>query len=103
MSLPTFTSATRQLKRRLGARADTSAKGRWAASFDSSKISFLPAAVVTPRKEADIGVVLELANKHRVPVTVRGRGTTLMGSAADRKSTRLNSSHLRLSRMPSSA
>jgi glycolate oxidase len=38
--------------------------------------------VITPRKEVDVGVVLTLANKHRVPVTVRGRGTTLMGSAA---------------------
>ena len=77
-----FTSATRKLKRRLGATVDTSHAGRWAASFDSSKISFLPAAVITPRQEAEIGPVLELANRHRVPVTVRGRGTTLMGSAA---------------------
>ncbi len=77
-----FATVTRQLKKRLGARVDTSEKARWAASFDSSKISFLPEAVVTPRVEAEIGVVLELANKHRVPVTVRGRGTTLMGSAA---------------------
>ncbi len=74
--------ATRQLKRRLGARVDLSAAGCWAASFDSSKISFLPVAVITPRVEAEIGVVLILANKYRVPVTVRGRGTTLMGSAA---------------------
>ena len=75
-------TATRQLKRRLGARVDTSEQGCWAASFDSSKISFLPVAVITPRAEKDIGPVLELANQHRVPVTVRGRGTTLMGSAA---------------------
>ncbi len=74
--------ATAALKRKLGKSVDTSAVGRWAASFDSSKISFLPEAVITPRREADIGVVLELANTHRVPVTVRGRGTTLMGSAA---------------------
>ncbi len=73
---------TAALKRRLGARVDTSDKGRWAASFDGSKISFLPDAVITPRREEDIGVVLALANQHRVPVTVRGRGTTLMGSAA---------------------
>jgi glycolate oxidase len=73
---------TASLKRRLGACVDTTDRGRWAASFDSSKISFLPDAVITPRQEADIGVVLELANQHRVPVTVRGRGTTLMGSAA---------------------
>jgi glycolate oxidase len=76
------TAATRQLKRRLGARVDTTPEGCWAASFDSSKISFLPVAVITPRAEADVGVVLTLANKYRVPVTVRGRGTTLMGSAA---------------------
>lgn len=75
-------TVTRQLRKRLGACVDTTEKGRWAASFDSSKISFMPDAVITPRREADIGIVLELANKHRVPVTVRGRGTTLMGSAA---------------------
>ena len=74
--------ATAALKRRLGARVDLSPDGRWAASFDSSKISFLPEAVITPAKESDVGLVLELANKYRVPVTVRGRGTTLMGSAA---------------------
>jgi glycolate oxidase len=75
-------AATRQLRKHLGRRVDTSAAGCWAASFDSSKISFLPDAVITPRAEQDIGVVLELANQHRIPVTVRGRGTTLMGSAA---------------------
>ncbi|MDP2137515.1 MAG: FAD-linked oxidase C-terminal domain-containing protein [Candidatus Didemnitutus sp.] len=75
-------TATRQLKRRLGASVDTSAPGCWAASFDSSKVSFLPVAVITPRAEQEIGTVLRLANRHRVPVTVRGRGTTLMGSAA---------------------
>lgn len=82
MSAKLHASATAALKRRLGGRVDTSKKGRWAASFDSSKISFLPEAVITPKAEMDVGVVLELANKHRVPVTVRGRGTTLMGSAA---------------------
>ncbi len=82
MSGKLHASATTALKRRLGARVDVSEKGRWAASFDSSKISFLPEAVITPRAEAEVGVVLALANKHRVPVTVRGRGTTLMGSAA---------------------
>ncbi len=81
--MPSFRSATLQLKRRLGARVvATGDAARFAASFDSSKISFLPAAVIKPRKEADIGVALALAHQHRVPVTVRGRGTTLMGSAA---------------------
>jgi len=80
--MKTFAAATASLKRRLGKCVDTSPQGRWQASFDGSKISFLPAAVITPAKEAEIGVVLALANRHRVPVTVRGRGTTLMGSAA---------------------
>jgi glycolate oxidase len=37
--------------------------------------------VVRVRREADVGVVLELANQHGVPVTARGRGTTLTGAA----------------------
>ncbi|MEY2881831.1 MAG: hypothetical protein RLZZ15_4211, partial [Verrucomicrobiota bacterium] len=74
--------ATSSLKRRLGARTvRTDDAARHAASFDSSKIPFLPEAVIHPRKEADIGVVLALANKFRVPVTTRGRGTTLTGAA----------------------
>jgi glycolate oxidase len=78
-----FAAATRSLQRRLGARVvATDDASRFAASFDSSKISFVPDAVIKPRRVEQIGAVLELANRHRVPVTVRGRGTTLMGSAA---------------------
>jgi glycolate oxidase len=76
-------SATAQLRRRLGAslvRTDKAAC--YEASFDSSKLSFLPDAVIAPRNEKDLAVVLELANAHRVPVTVRGRGTSLTGSAS---------------------
>ncbi len=78
-----FPDATRRLRRRLGPRVvATDPATCFAASYDSSKISFLPEAVIKPRDEAAIGVALELANLHGVPVTVRGRGTTLMGSAA---------------------
>ncbi|HTO03911.1 MAG TPA: FAD-linked oxidase C-terminal domain-containing protein [Opitutus sp.] len=78
-----FPEATQRLRRRLGARVVATDKAAcFAASFDSSKISFMPEAVIKPRREADIGVALQLANEHHVPVTVRGRGTTLMGSAA---------------------
>jgi glycolate oxidase len=51
------------------------------ASFDSAKIPFRPEAVVRARQEAHVGVVLALANRHGVPVTTRGRGTTLTGAA----------------------
>lgn len=77
------TRATAALKRRLGATVvKTDERARFKASFDSSKLSFPISAVVVPRKEADIGVVLTLANKHGVPVTVRGGGTSLTGSAS---------------------
>jgi glycolate oxidase len=76
-------SATTQLRRRLGARVvRTDKAARYDASFDSSKLSFLPDAVIAPRNEKDLAVVLALANAHRVPVTVRGRGTSLTGSAS---------------------
>ncbi len=52
------------------------------ASFDSSKIAFPVAAAVFPRNRADLAKVLALANRARVPVTVRGRGTSLTGSAS---------------------
>ena len=78
-----FPDATRRLRRRLGSRiVFTDKETCFAASFDSSKISFMPEAVIKPRREEEIGTVLELANASKVPVTVRGRGTTLMGSAA---------------------
>jgi len=79
--MATLAAATNELVRRLGAVVRTGRRARWKASFDSSKLSFLPAAVIRPRQGADVGVVLALANRHRIPVTVRGRGTSLTGSA----------------------
>src|SRR5437016_557866 len=81
--MKSFASSTALLKRKLGARVvRTDDESCRAASFDSSKLPFLPVAVIHPAKEADIGVVLTLANKYDVPVTTRGRGTTLTGAAA---------------------
>ncbi len=84
--MKSFPAATRLLRRRLGARVvrtDDVALG--AASFDASKLPFPPEAVVFPRDNADVATVLALANARRVPVTVRGRGTSLTGSAAPRR------------------
>ncbi|MEO7413336.1 MAG: FAD-linked oxidase C-terminal domain-containing protein [Opitutaceae bacterium] len=81
--MKTFSSVTRRLQRSLGASVVHRDDGaRHAASFDSSKLPFLPEAVIFPRTNADIAAVLTLANKHGVPVTMRGRGTSLTGSAA---------------------
>ncbi len=75
-------AATRSLKRQLGSavvRTDDAAREE--ASYDSAKIPFLPDAVIRVRKESEVGVAVTLANRHRVPLTTRGRGTTLTGAA----------------------
>ena len=78
-----FPRVTKELARKLGpARVAVSEDARFRASFDGSKLSFLPEAVVTPRKNADVAAVLTLANRRRVPVTVRGGGTSLTGSGS---------------------
>jgi glycolate oxidase len=79
----TYAAATRFLLRRLGQdQVLTSGPALREAAFDSSKIAFDPQAVIRPRGRKDLAAVLELANRHNVPVTVRGRGTSLTGSAA---------------------
>ena len=78
-----FSAATTLLRSRLGAgvvRTDLASRGE--ASFDSSKIAFEVAAAVFPRDRKDLATVLEIANRRCVPVTVRGRGTSLTGSAS---------------------
>jgi glycolate oxidase len=83
--MATVKTATRLLVRHLGSRVvRTDEATCFAASFDSSRLSFMPAAVVQVRRREHIGTVLTLANRHGVPVTVRGRGTTLTGAAAPR-------------------
>jgi glycolate oxidase len=80
--MKSFAAATAQLKRRLGAgivRTDAAALEE--ASYDSAKIPFAPVARIAVRREEEVGVVLALANRHGVPVTTRGRGTTLTGAA----------------------
>ena len=81
-AMKSFAAATRLLQRRLGPKVVlTGEPAIHEASFDSAKIPFRPAAVIRVRQEAEVGVVLTLANRHRVPVTARGRGTTLTGAA----------------------
>ncbi|MFZ1054150.1 MAG: FAD-binding oxidoreductase [Opitutaceae bacterium] len=78
-----FSAATQLLRSKLGPKVvRMDAASTREASFDSSKIAFPPEAVVFPRGRSDIARVLALANRLRVPVTVRGRGTSLTGSAS---------------------
>jgi glycolate oxidase len=77
----THPAATQALLARLGAaKVKTDEATCFAASFDNMRLSFMPEAVIRPDVEEDIGVVLKLANEHKVPVTVRGRGTGNTGA-----------------------
>lgn len=75
-------AATAQLKRKLGPLVSLQTNVRFAASFDGSKLSFLPDAVIAPKRNEDIAAVLLLANRYAMPVTVRGGGTSLTGSGS---------------------
>ncbi len=59
---------------------DVSEKGRYAASYDSARISVMPQAVIRPKDEAQVGKILRLANMHKIPVTVRGGGSAMTGA-----------------------
>ena len=83
MPEPAHFPATSQLAGCIGAvQIRTDAESCFAASFDNSRFSFLPEAVIFPRDEQDVATVLRLANQHRVPVTVRGAGSGTAGAAA---------------------
>lgn len=77
-----FSVATEALKNALGDRAvRTDAEALFAVSFDNTKLSFLPEAVVFPQDENDVEKTLKLANEYDVPVTVRGAGSGTTGAA----------------------
>lgn len=80
-----FTNATKALRRKLRESVLTEKETLFRASFDGSKLSFLPEAVVRPKDEEELGTMLRLANRYRVPVTPRGAGSSLTGSASPLK------------------
>lgn len=76
-------AALKRLIKDLGPRrVITEGHAKYMASFDSSKLSFPYEALVKARGENDVAVVLRLANELKVPVTMRGTGTSLTGSAS---------------------
>lgn len=80
----THTRATSVLQQRLGSSVSTDPEDLHASSFDGMKIAFSADAVVRPSEEQEVGTLLELANVFEVPVTTRGAGSSLTGSAAPR-------------------
>src|SRR4051812_21951732 len=75
--------AVSELERRLGpSKVDTSESGRNSYAQDESEaIGRLPDAVVLAADAADVAAVLEIADKHGVPVTPRAGGTGRTGGA----------------------
>ena len=57
-------------------------EARFAASFDNARLSFMPEAVLRPRDEDDVALILRMANERKVPVTPRGAGTATTGAAS---------------------
>ncbi|MBT7307016.1 MAG: FAD-binding protein [Gammaproteobacteria bacterium] len=50
-------------------------------SYDNSRISLLPDAVVLPSSPAQVVEIVKLCNQHRIPLTTRGRGSGTSGAA----------------------
>jgi len=48
---------------------------------ETERLHYYPAVVVKPRKTEEISALMQLANKHLIPVTPRGAGTGLTGGA----------------------
>jgi len=50
-------------------------------SVDASSYQIIPKVVVVPKNEKDVINVVKIAKKFKTSVTVRGAGTSLVGSA----------------------
>src|ERR1700742_4554685 len=48
---------------------------------ETEELSYLPEIVLRPRTAEEIGAILRLCNRYRIPVTPRGAGTGLSGGA----------------------
>lgn len=69
------------LRGKLGGLVDASATTRAVYSTDASNYRIVPGAVLMPRSKEDVITAVGIAREHRVPVTVRGGGTSCAGNA----------------------
>ena len=74
------------LRSALGEIVSTTEEDLRRVSFDAMKLAFPPEAVAMPTSEEQVGELLVLANEFQVPVTTRGAGSSLTGSATPLKS-----------------
>ena len=54
-------------------------------SYDSSGLSHRPEAAVWVQTTEQVAAILKLANTYKIPITPRGAGTSLTGSAVPRQ------------------
>tara|TARA_R100000027_G_scaffold42073_3_gene31423 strand:+ start:16413 stop:17843 length:1431 start_codon:yes stop_codon:yes gene_type:complete len=74
--------ALQELKKALGERVQTDKEALYRSSFDGMRLAFEHEAAIQIDHPDQVGVVLRLANEYKVPVTTRGAGTSLTGSAS---------------------
>ncbi|MGE9290201.1 MAG: FAD-binding oxidoreductase [Puniceicoccales bacterium] len=74
--------ALQSLRESLGDRVHTDEESLYRNSFDGMRLAFAHEADIQIDHPDQIGEVLRLANQYKVPVTTRGAGTSLTGSAS---------------------
>lgn len=50
-------------------------------SYESVLLRYRPGAIVAPKTTEQVSAILRLANRHRIPVTPRGAGTSVAGNS----------------------
>lgn len=75
-------TALKHLRETLGERVRTDEESLYPNSFDGMKLAFAHEADIQIDHHEQVGEVLRLANRYKVPVTARGAGSSLTGSAS---------------------
>lgn len=83
MSLVTSEAFTQELQS-AGVEVDTSSRRLTEYSYDASNYRIRPLAVAFPRNSAEVAAVVQACQRHGVPLTSRGGGTSMAGNAIGR-------------------
>ncbi len=73
--------AVRLLSERMPGRVDAGARRRAEYSSDASNYRVVPAAVIFPAQDDDLGYAVEVARRTGLSITARGAGTSVAGNA----------------------
>ena len=74
-------AALRELHSSLEGIVDTSSLARALYSSDASNYRVVPEVVIMPRHRKDVITAVTVAQKHGIPITARGGGTSCAGNA----------------------